>query len=110
MVVCLLFLGYHRLTSIFHSLFSRLLTDSGFRLPTEGQKIERILQSFGTIYQKENPSYFDDPGVCASVHVYMCVCASERELYSLALLFFTCRRCLRDGHCGAHAQHIAAQS
>jgi len=81
MVVCLLFLGYHRLTSIFHSLFSRLLTDSGFRLPTEGQKIERILQSFGTLYLKENPSFFDDPGVCVCVCVCVsvCVCVCVRQ-------------------------------
>lgn len=44
-----------------HEALRRFLTDSGFRLPGEGQKIERILASFGVVYTRENPKVFDDP-------------------------------------------------
>ena len=38
----------------------RFLTESGFRLPSESQKIERLLESFADVYSTDNPSYFDD--------------------------------------------------
>ena len=43
----------------FDTAFRHFLTDSGFRLPKEAQKIERLLMAFSKIFIKHNPHYFD---------------------------------------------------
>ena len=42
----------------FDTAFRHFLTDSGFRLPKEAQKIERLLMAFSKIFIKHNPHYF----------------------------------------------------
>lgn len=50
--------------SDFISAMRLLLTEGGFRLPLETQKIERLLASFGVVYYERNQHRFEDPDAC----------------------------------------------
>ena len=54
----------------FDTAFRHFLTDSGFRLPKEGQKIDRLLIAFSQIFTKHNPQYFDGNHDCALFLAY----------------------------------------
>lgn len=41
-----------------------MLTQGGFKLPGEGQKIERFVDSFSKTYYNDNPNSFEDSDVC----------------------------------------------
>jgi len=54
----------------FDTAFRHFLTDSGFRLPKEAQKIERLLVAFSKIFIKHNAHYFDGSDETALLLAY----------------------------------------
>ncbi len=51
---------YHCIVELvsFDNAFRPFLTDSGYRLPKEAPKIERLLIAFSKVFIKHNPHYF----------------------------------------------------
>lgn len=54
-----------------------LFTQSGFRLPSDAQVIERIIDTFSQCYYNDNPDMFSNPRVCSSLTFAIIILNSE---------------------------------